>query len=69
MIEGSLTVTNSNKDKTRPKSLIKFGNVGSHKQLSVLGRGRFKHCSDPGYLLLQLSNCMLLAGVRVHEHW
>ena len=29
---------------------------------------------EPGYFLLQLSNCMmetcmLLAGVRVHEHW
>ena len=40
----------------------------------LLGRGRFKPCFEPGYFLLQLSNCMmetcmLLAGVRVHEHW
>ena len=31
-------------------------------------------CFEPGYFLLQLSNCMmetcmLLAGVRVQEHW
>ena len=40
----------------------------------LLGKGRFKPCFKPGYFLLQLSNCMmetcmLLAGVRVHEHW
>ena len=37
-------------------------------------QGRFKTCFGPSYFLLQLSNCMmetcmLLAGVRVHEHW
>ena len=40
----------------------------------LLGQGRFKPCFEPGYFLLQLSNCMmetrmLLAGVRVNEHW
>ena len=40
----------------------------------LLRWGRFKPCFGPGYFLLQLSNCimetcMLLAGVRVHEHW
>ena len=39
----------------------------------ILMQGRFKPCFGPGYFLLQLSNCimetcMLLAGVRVHEH-
>ena len=37
-------------------------------------RGRFKPCLGPGYFLLRLSDCMmdtcmLLAVVRVHEHW
>ena len=39
-----------------------------------IGRGMFKPCFGSGYFLLQLSigmmeACMLLAGVRVHEHW
>ena len=34
----------------------------------------FKPCLRPGYFLLWSSDCMmdtymLLAGVRVHEHW
>ena len=40
----------------------------------LLMRVRFKPSFRPGYFLLQLSNCtmetcMLLVGVRVHEHW
>ena len=43
-------------------------------QHRLLRPGRFKSSFRPGYFLLQLSNCMmetcmLLAGVRVHEHW
>ena len=40
----------------------------------LLGPGKFKPCFSPSYFLLQLSDCMmeacmLLAVVRVHEHW
>ena len=42
--------------------------------LKLLGQSRFKPCLGPGYVLLQskdymMETCMLLAGVRVHEHW
>ena len=61
---------------TTAEHKIKYtmGSICSPIHPWLLGQGWFKPCFEPGYFLLLLTNCMmetcmLLAGVRVHEHW
>ena len=55
-------------------SFIGVINLVIRKNASGKCCSKFKPCLGPGYFLLQLSDCMmeacmLLAVVRVHEHW